>query len=461
MSIAIARGAFVSIIAVLCLAIAAPLARAQDADPSGDWRGSLAVGAISLRVAMHLGATSTIDSPDQGAIGIPAATAATGRHVAVTIASINATFEGDVSEDGAHLVGEWRQAGQVFPFTLERGVYAAANRPQTPVAPFPYRAEEVGYDNAQRPGVRLAGTLTIPEGRGPFPAVLLITGSGAQDRNEMLMGHQPFLVLADYLSRRGFAVLRVDDRGVGGSTGATPNDTTFDYATDIEAGVAFLKTRHDIDRHRIALLGHSEGGLIAPIVANHDPSIAAIVMWAGPGVRGAELLTEQLRAILRASGAPDDQIATATATQHAIMEALLAAPDADAARAAVNAAYASAGQPAPPAAQVGLLTSPWFRAFVAYDPAPTLRRLRIPVLALLGAKDAQVVATQNEPALRDALAGDRRAEVTVLPGLNHLFQTANTGAPSEYSQIEETISPVALAAMGDWLTATLHPQRGH
>src|SRR5262245_29141277 len=196
---------FVRLLALAAVLALAPFtAHAQTADPSGDWRGVLAVGAANLRVAMHLGDTTTIDSPDQSAFGIPAQMAATGRHVTVTAASIGAVYEGDVSEDGAHLVGQWRQSGQNFPFTLERGVFAAANRPQTPVAPFPYRAEEVGYDNAQRPGVHLAGTLTIPEGRGRFPAVLLITGSGAQNRNEALMGHEPFLVLADYLSRRGF-----------------------------------------------------------------------------------------------------------------------------------------------------------------------------------------------------------------------------------------------------------------
>jgi pimeloyl-ACP methyl ester carboxylesterase len=437
---------------VALLALTPLTARAQSSDPSGDWRGPLVVGAVNLRLGMHLGAASTIDSPDQGALGIPAQMTAAGRHVTLNVPSIGAVFEGDVSEDGAHLVGAWRQAGASFPLTLERGAYAALRRPQTPAAPFPYRDEEVGYDNPQRPGVHLAGTLTVPEGRGPFPAVLLITGSGAQDRNETLMGHQPFLVLADYLSRRGFAVLRVDDRGVGGSTGASPNDTSFDYATDVEAGVAFLRTRREIDHTRISLIGHSEGGLIAPMVAARDPRIASIVLWAGPGVRGADVLMEQLRASLHASGVSDEAIATAMTRQRAVMDALLAAPDAATARTALNNVFASIGQP-PPEPQLNMLTSPWFRAFVAYDPAPTLRRLRMPVLALLGSKDVQVVATQNEPALRAALAGDRDASVIVLPGLNHLFQTAGSGAVSEYAQIEETIAPDALKTMGDWLVA--------
>lgn len=442
------------LIFLLMLVLAPVAARAQSDDPSGDWRGALAVGPVQLRVAMHLGATSTFDSPDQGAMGLPSHMSVDGRHVRVEVDGIGA-FDGELSEDGAHLNGHWMQGANTLPLSFERGLLAAAVRPQTPVAPFPYRSEEVGYDNAARPGVHLTGTLTIPEGRGPFPAVLLITGSGAQDRNEALMGHQPFLVLADYLSRRGFAVLRVDDRGVGGSTGATANDTMYDYAADVEAGLAFLRTRREIDRRRIALLGHSEGGLIAPLVASQDRSVAAIVLWAGPGVRGAELLSEQYRAVLIASGAPAEQVEAASRIQSGVMQALAAAPDVAAARAAITAGYADAGAPPPSEAQLAMMTSPWFRTFVAYDPAPTLRRLHLPVLALLGTKDVQVVATQNEPALRAALAGNRRATVTVLPGLNHLFQTAQTGAPSEYPLIEQTIAPEALVAMGDWLTVTL------
>lgn len=429
---------------------------------SGDWHGVLKAGAAKMRVAMHLGATSRFDSVDEGANGIIAHMAVAGRRVTVSMPRIGAVFEGDLSADGAELSGEWRQASQRFALVLDRGAIAPPKRTQTPVGPFPYRAEEVGYDNAQRPGVHLAGTLTLPEGRGPFPAVLLITGSGAEDRNETGMGHQPFLVIADYLSRRGFAVLRVDDRGVGGSRGATPNDTSADYATDVEAGVAYLRTRPDIDPARIALIGHSEGGLIAPIVASRDPSLGGIILMAGPGVRGADVMVEQARAIMLSTGGAPDQVEAVVALRRAIMEALIAAPNDAAARTVVSALLNDSkvmkGAPAAQVeAQVAEFARPWFRAFAAYDPAPTLRRLRIPVLALLGDKDVQIVAKQNEPALRAALADNGRASVVVLQGFNHMFQKAKTGAIGEYAQIEETVDPEALAAMGDWLAETLRP----
>ena len=434
---------------------------------SGDWHGVLTAGAASMRLAMHLGAMSRFDSVDEGANGIIAHLSVAGRRVTVNVPRIAAVFEGDLSEDGARLSGEWRQASQRFPFVLERGAFAPPNRTQTPVAPFPYHAEEVGYDNAKRPGVHLAGTLTLPEGSGPdgrrpYPAVLLITGSGAEDRNETGMGHQPFLIIADYLSRRGFAVLRVDDRGVGGSRGASRNDTSADYATDVEAGVAYLRTRPDIDPARIALIGHSEGGLIAPMVASRDPSLGGIILMAGPGVSGADVMVEQGRAIMLSTGAPADQVEAATALRRAIMDALVAAPDEAAARTAVTALLSgSAFTQAMPAAQldtqVTTFVSPWFRAFAAYDPAPMLRALRVPVLALLGDKDVQVVAAQNAPALRAALADNRLASVVVLPGFNHMFQKATTGAIGEYARIEVTVDPVALAAMGDWLAETLKP----
>ncbi|MDX2275457.1 MAG: alpha/beta fold hydrolase [Hyphomonadaceae bacterium] len=428
----------------------------------GDWHGRIVAGAANPRVAMHLGETSTFDSLEEGLRGAAGELAISGRRVTLSVPSIGGVFEGELSEDGAQLRGEWRQLGHSFPLTLERG-QAALNRPQTPIAPFPYRAEDVAFQNPQRPDVRLAGTLTIPEGRGRHPAVLLITGSGPQDRNEAVMGHQPFLVLADYLSRRGFAVLRVDDRGVGGSTGATPNDTMHDYVTDTEAGVAYLRSRRDIDARRIALIGHSEGGLIAPLVASSDRRIAGLVLWAGPGVRGAEVMVEQTRAIMESTGTPAEQVETAVQSQRRTMEALNGARDAVSAREAVMAVWRENGaqteDEAALQAQLSMIASPWFRTFVAYDPAPTLRGLRTPVLALLGEKDVQVLPAQNEPALRAALANNSRARVIVFSGLNHLFQTSTTGAVSEYAEIEETIAPEALQTIGDWLEETLGPHQ--
>ena len=432
--------------------MAAPLgAGAQTpTDPSGDWRGVLSGGAVKLRVALHLGANSTFDSPDQGAVGLPASTVVDGRRVTVTVARVG-VFEGELSVDGSTLAGALKQGGLATPLTFERGAFTAANRPQTPVKPYPYRSEEVGYDNPQRGSVHLAGTLTLPQGAGPFPAVLLITGSGAHDRDETIFEHKPFLVLADYLTRRGFAVLRVDDRGVGGSTGASPSDTMEDFATDVEAGTAWLKTRREIDPARISLIGHSEGGVIAPIVASRDPSIARIVLWAGPGVSGADVIVGQVRAIALASGATPAQAEATAQIQKELLTAIISAPDVAAARTAGAKVLSDHGAPALSEATWRQLNSAWYRNFIAYDPAPTLRAVRAPVLALVGAKDVQVTATENAAALRRALSANPNARVVELPGLNHLFQTAGTGAVGEYGRIEETIAPEALKTIGDWL----------
>jgi pimeloyl-ACP methyl ester carboxylesterase len=341
------------------------------------------------------------------------------------------------------------------PETDWNATLSSTRRPQTPTPPFPYLSEEVEYENAQHPGVHLAGTLTRPRGPGPFPAVLLITGSGAQDRDETVFGHKPFLVLADDLTRRGIAVLRVDDRGVGGSSGATLNDTSEDYATDVAAGVAFLKARKDIDPNAIGLVGHSEGALIATLVASKDPSIACLVFLAGPGLPGREVIVEQARAIALASGETPEAAEETALSQRAILDAALSESDPERMKAAVLETTAKRGLPSPHPGALSALTSAWYRFYVAYDPRPALRNIRMPVLALLGSKDVQVTAAQNLPALREALADNPRAEVRVLQGLNHGFQTAREGKLGEYASIEETIAPSALDLIGNWVTATL------
>lgn len=441
-------------IAFLLALLFAPMAMpAQSSpDPTGDWRGTLQAGAVKLRLALHLGETSTFDSLDQGALGVPAQLSVDGRRITVTIAQVG-SIEGELSEDGNTINAVLKQGPATLPVSFERGTFAAANRPQTPIPPFPYRSEEVGYDNPQQPGVHLAGTLTLPPGPGPFPAVLLITGSGAQDRDETLFEHKPFLVLADFLTRRGIAVLRVDDRGVGGSTGATPQDTTADFATDVEAGVAWLKAHRAIDARRVGLLGHSEGATIAPLVASRDPAIAFVVLLAGAGVPGADVIVEQVRAIARAAGAPDAAAEQSAATQRGLLDLVLKNPDNATAQAEINAYFAARGLPAPAESTVAQLLSPWYRHFIAHDPRPALRALKVPVLALLGRKDIQVTAAQNLPALRDALRDNGAATVEEMPGLNHLFQTATTGAVDEYTTIPETIAPAVLHRIGEWILA--------
>jgi pimeloyl-ACP methyl ester carboxylesterase len=282
---------------------------------------------------------------------------------------------------------------------------------------------------------------------------LVITGSGQQDRDETIMGHKPFLVIADALARRGIAVLRVDDRGVGGSTGEVVHASYVDFATDVEAGLAFLQSRPEIDRRRIGLIGHSEGGLIAPLVAARNRAVAWLVLLAAPGVSGDRIIVAQQHLLAQSAGTPADQLVQSDALVRRLLEVIVQAPDAAAAEPQLKAILAAAGKGPAGDAAAATMASDWYRAFVRSDPAPALRALRIPVLALNGSLDIQVPPSDNLPAIRAALAGHRDATVAELPGLNHLFQTATTGAVSEYQRIEETFAPAALRTIGDWILA--------
>ena len=367
------------------------------------------------------------------------------------LVAVKAHWTASLAADGSIRECGFEQGGVELPCTLEpideAPIAALRNppRPQNPVPPFPYESIEVGYDN-EADGVHLAGTLTLPEGPGPFPAALLVTGSGAQDRDETLLGHKPFLVLADHLTRRGIAVLRVDDRGVGGSTGELSQATTEALMRDAAAGIKLLRGHERIDPARVGIVGHSEGGVIGPGVAADDPKLAFVVMMAGTGVPGHELMREQSVAILRAKQLPAAAIEVARHQQAKALQVLLDQPDLEAARAELEAIVG-------PAQAAGMLT-PWFRSVVAYDPAPALAKLRCPVLVLSGELDLQVLPDQNLPAIEKALAKNRkRVTVHRLAGLNHLFQHAKTGSPEEYAMIEETIAPEVLAIIGDWIVA--------
>ena len=294
--------------------------------------------------------------------------------------------------------------------------------------------------------------MTIPPGKGLFPAVLLIAGSGPHDRDESLLGHKPFFVLADYLTRKGIAVLRADKRGFGKSTGDYATATSADFASDAEAGVRYLKTRAEVDPHKIGLIGHSEGGMIAPMAAVADHDVAFIVMMAGSGVPGDQIIVEQGRLIAMAAGESKDKADADAEKERETLKIVETEKDPVALRDLLGAKLATEGLPdAQIAAQIKAMTSPWIRYFLTYDPATALRKLTIPVLAINGALDLQVPPAQNLPPIRAALAANPHAEIDELPGLNHLFQTAKTGSPSEYGQIEETISPVALDKIASWI----------
>lgn len=434
---------------------------AKPADIVGAWLGTLNAGPIKLRVAFHLTATenglsATMDSIDQNAKGIPVTSVTlSGASLTLEVKQLGGKYEGKVAAGSDTIEGAWSQGGTSMPLVLKRVKDAAAlelRRPQNPVKPYPYREEDVSYDNPAA-GIKLAATLTVPPGQGPFPAVLLITGSGPQDRDESLMGHKPFLVLADHLTRKGIAVLRVDDRGIGKSGGSFATATTADFATDAEAGLAYLKTRPEVDPRKIGLIGHSEGGIIAPMVAARHADVAFIVMMAGSGVPGDEILVAQVALIAEASGASREQVEGIAADERELLGLIKTETDAAIMEKKVREKLAGKMPEAQLGPQLKAIASPWFRYFLTYDPAPALSKLRCPVLAINGDKDTQVSPKQNLPAIRKALeaGGNKNFEVVELPGLNHLFQTAKTGAPAEYGQIEETMSPVALSKISSWI----------
>jgi uncharacterized protein len=441
----------------------------------GIWEGKLKVNAgIELRIALKVDKDkdgtfkASLASPDQGANNIPISAIGLQDGV-LTFESkiIGAKFNGKKNKEKNAFASEFSQGGGKLPLVLTKtDKITEAVRPQTPKSPFPYRSLDVTYDNKVG-GVRLAGTLTLPRAKGPFPAVILITGSGAQDRDESILGHKPFLVLADYLTRRGIAVLRVDDRGVGGSTGSTKISTSEDFAGDSLAGLAFLKNRTDIDSKKIGLIGHSEGGLIAPIAAARTKDVAFIVLMAGTGLPGSKILEIQGQLILKAGGASESEMKEERSRQKRLIDIITTERNEKAAEAKLKAAWKEIVAAMPEAERKALDASggslheaaitgfndTWFRYFLTYDPRPTLRLVRCPVLALNGEKDLQVSAKENLAEIAKALqaAGNRTVKTVELPGLNHLFQPCKTGSPSEYAAIETTVAPEALKTIGDWI----------
>ena len=440
-------------------------------DVLGAWEGSINTGAAQLPLVIRVtgdasGLSGSMDSPSQGAMGIGATNVKfNANKLSLSIPSAGGTFEGTLQDDGS-IDGTWKQAGMSFPLKLSKtSSPTGMNRPQHPEAPFPYRTEDVTFVNPAG-GHTLAGTLTLPEGEGPFAAAILVSGSGPQDRDETLMGHKPFLVIADHLTREGIAVLRYDDRGVGESTGDFGSATSADLSMDAEAAVAFLGQHDEIRPDRIGIIGHSEGGLIAPMVDARSDDVAFTVLLAGPGLPGRDILVMQQALILEANGMAPADVARISAFQEALFDKadeVADAPDAMEQLAAFFLEGISTFEPAlhqtmgyqegAEMAAVSPLLSPWFRYFMEYDPRPTLAKADAPLLSLLGSNDLQVPAEANDAAIKKALddAGHSNYSAQILPELNHLFQTSATGSPTEYGLIEETFAPAALEIMANWI----------
>ena len=455
------------IVIVLVLGISASYAEDRVA---GHWEGHIEIPGQPIAVKVNFAIDEsdwrgTIDIPAQGAKGLPlseihVAEEGEGMRVTFSIRGVpgNPTFDGTLQ--GGVINGTFSQGGVTFGFRLSREIVSGPVRPQEPKPPFPYQIEEVKFQNGP---INLAGTLTLPPGNGPFPAVLLISGSGLQDRDETVFGHKPFWVLADHLSRTGIAVLRVDDPGIGKSAPHPEPPTTADFATDVEAGVTFLKRDDRIGT--VGLIGHSEGGIIAAIVASRRDDIGFVVLMAGPGVPGAELLLKQNERIFDGMGIVGERKETLLTLLDRLFTTLTSDMTEDEMRQQVDEIVRKQFEinGIPPAQQdetqvqaaVEQVLNPWMRYFLAFDPRPALEATRVPVLALNGELDVQVDAEQNLTAIDAALEKGGNHNVTLhrLPKHNHLFQRAKTGLINEYAVIEETISPEVLDLIRDWIVS--------
>jgi len=438
----------------------------------GKWLGLIEISGVKLRLLLKVekaaeGYTAKFDSIDQGQndLLIDSITLS-GNTVKFSAPQFGLSYEGTVNEKNDEISGAFKRSTGPAPFILKRTGEIAMARPQNPKKPFPYEEEEVSYRNTTD-NVKLAGTLTTPKGQGKYPAVILISGSGSQNRDSFIGGHRPFLVLADHLTRKGIAVLRVDDRGVGGSEAGSLSATSENFMLDVLAGVDFLKGRQEIDSKKIGLIGHSEGGMIAPMAAARSKDIAFVVMLAGLGQRGEDIIYTQTGLIARASGADAETIrrnvtlarrinaiVKSESNENRIEQLIIDDLAAQAAELNEEQRKAFAPEAAAVRAAMPMYKMPWYRYFIMFDPVPVLKKVKVPVLALNGDLDLQVASKENLDLIAAALKAGRNKDFTVksFPRLNHLFQTSKNGLPSEYMTLDETFSPDVLTSISDWIT---------
>jgi len=438
----------------------------------GIWTGKLDTGAISLRIVIRIRQENgmlkaVLESPDQTTQTFDAdSVRLDGSNLIIEFKNLNAKFEGRIAADEKSISGSWTQGGAALPLLLAKtDRIVGPNRPQEPKPPFPYDSIEVKFENPAAKAV-FAGTLTIPKSAVKPPVVVMVTGSGGQDRDETLLGHKPFWVIADYLSRHGIAVLRYDDRGVAKSTGDRTKATTLDFTDDALCAVRFLKSRKDVNPQKIGIIGHSEGGLICAIAASRSRDVAFIVSMAGTGVPGEDVIVEQSARIAKAMGVEEEKIAKDAAFRKKLFDILTdEIPDDEAKTKAIELAksnWASLSEPEQKAfgskegyaaAVAGPAATAWFREFLVLDPSEFWVKVKVPALILNGENDLQVIADQNVPAIEKCLkeAGSKAYTVKRFPGLNHLFQTSKTGAPAEYGEIEQTIAPEVLETIANWI----------
>ena len=440
-------------------------------DITGQWNGTLKE--VQLRLVFDItktenGFVSTMDSPDQGANGIPvSSTSFENLSLKLEIPKAQIEYNGTLKD--SIIIGTFKQGGQVFTMNLSKGKQLnQTSRIQEPKIPYPYYTEEVTFTN-NKANISLRGTLTLPKKEGKFPVVILISGSGPQNRDEELMGHKPFLVISDYFTKNGIAVLRYDDRGVGQSKGDFNSATTADFANDAESAIAYLKTRNEIDKKKIGLVGHSEGGIIASIVASRSKDLNFIVLLSSTGIPGYKVLLQQQELIAKASGISTNEIQKSKELNSKVFQLVLSAKDNETLKIDLEqylrATLLSIPNNEKPkemsddefiSVQVNQLSNPWMQYFLKFDPATVLDKVDCAVLVVNGAKDLQVAPKENLSAIENALKkGGNKGTTIIFPNLNHLFQECNTGLPNEYGKIEQTFSPIALEEIKKWIIKQL------
>lgn len=448
------------------------VSKAQDI--TGRWYGLLDVMGMQMPLEFNITEENaelkaTMDSPEQKAFNIPVSHISFENNtLKLEVEAAKLSYTGQFI-DAENIKGTFSQMGQDVAMNLSKTKKEKTkiNHPQEPQEPFPYRSEEITFEN-KAAGIKLSGTLTLPAVGKKFPVVVLITGSGPQDRNSELLGHKPFLLWADYLTRRGIAVLRYDERGIGKSEGKFSGSTSADFASDAEAALAFLKTRKDIDKKKIGLIGHSEGGIIAPMIAARNKAVHFVVMLAGTGLRGDQLLLMQQELVAKVSGISDEDIASNRKLNEQLFYIILNAKNDDQMktdmRAVLEKTYLAFTPEEIPSGlsmeqfvqmNIGYYSDPWILYFLRFDPQTSLSKVKCPVYAVNGDKDLQVPAKENLEAIAKYLtiAGNSNFKTQVFPGLNHLFQESSTGNPEEYAKIEQTLSPVILEAVSSWISS--------
>ncbi|MCP4612189.1 MAG: alpha/beta fold hydrolase [Planctomycetes bacterium] len=459
----------VFLIIVLLLFQSVSIQAQIDEGIDGIWSGTLKVPGAELRIALTISKSdtgeysATMVSVDQGSGEIPMDEVKYENHnLIIKNTQIGIVFEGRIDVNTKTFTCEFRQGPGKFPVIFHKvDKLPAISRPQEPKRPYPYNEEQVKYEN-QNAGIEIAGTLTYPKTGGPFPVVILLTGSGPQNRDEEVFGHKPFLILSDYLTRQGIAVLRADDRGVGGTTGVFKGSTTVDFADDALAGIRYLQSRREINANQIGLVGHSEGGMMAPIAASKSQDVSFIVLIAGPGIRLDDIVLFQKELKWKKAGMSEEDLKLHRSWHKNVADIIIKDISDDAAADEIRALYSNLTKdeksrlnktPESLEGEINSVVEPWRRYGYRYDPESVLLKVKCPVLAINGSKDMQVVAGENLNAIEKALkaGGNTNYMIKELQGLNHLLQTAATGEESEYIKIEETMSPAAMKIIADWI----------